>query len=306
MEEKEIDLRELLKVIWDRRVSLLTIVFIGSLFSVIYSISLPNMYSASALLAPSGNSGGLGDGFQQYSGLAGLAGISLPGNNQASKSDIAIEVMQSRIFVEKLISRHKILPQLIAAEYWDDSARELVLDPEQYDEKNGKWVREVDPPKKLEPSAQEAHEALRAITSIEEDKETTFVTLRVEHQSPVFAKNLVTWMVNDVNEMVRQKEIEQAKESIEYLRRQASDTSLADLEQVLFELIQSQIQKMMLAEVRRDYVFETLDPAVVAELKTGPSRSIISISGLLLSVFIAVIYVFSRFFFEERRLFDKS
>ena len=67
----------------------------------------------------------------------------------------------------------------------------------------------------------------------------------------------------------------EAEKSIEYLKQQIANTSLADLQVMFFELIQSQTETVMLAEVRPEYVFKTIDPAVVPELKSKPRRAII-------------------------------
>ena len=61
----------------------------------------------------------------------------------------------------------------------------------------------------------------------------------------------------------------EAGKSIEYLKQQVANTSLADLQAMFFELIQSQTETVMLAEVRPEYVFKTIDPAVVPEEKAN-------------------------------------
>ena len=59
-------------------------------------------------------------------------------------------------------------------------------------------------------------------------------------------------------------------------------TKLADLETAIFGLMQSQMQKMMLAEVRREYVLTTIDPAISPEMKFEPKRALICIFGTML------------------------
>ena len=45
--------------------------------------------------------------------------------------------------------------------------------------------------------------------------------------------------------------------------------------------MQGQMQKMMLAKVRREYVLTTIDPAVSPELKSEPARSVIVLFGAI-------------------------
>ena len=75
-----------------------------------------------------------------------------------------------------------------------------------------------------------------------EDKKTGYVTVALDHASPNVAAQLVTWLVEDVNTAVKGQDVEEAKKSIEYLREQVNNTSLADLQAVFFDLIQSQTE----------------------------------------------------------------
>ena len=100
---------------------------------------------------------------------------------------------------------------------------------------------------------------------------------------------------------MRRKEIEEANESIEYLKLQAAETPLADLDQVFYELVQTQMQRMMLAEVRREYVLATIDPAIAPELKTGPRRAVISIIGVLLGGLIGSLAALMRYYISKTR-----
>ena len=50
----------------------------------------------------------------------------------------------------------------------------------------------------------------------------------------------------------------------------------------------------MLAEVRQEYVFKTIDPAVAPEEKSGPRRALICILTTLLAGMLAAIIVLLR------------
>jgi uncharacterized protein involved in exopolysaccharide biosynthesis len=78
------------------------------------------------------------------------------------------------------------------------------------------------------------------------------------------------------------------------LKQQVANTSLADLQSMFFELIQSQTETVMLAQVRPEYVFKTIDPAVVPEEKSKPSRALICVLGTLLGGMLGVVIVLIR------------
>lgn len=64
-------------------------------------------------------------------------------------------------------------------------------------------------------------------------------------------------------------------------------------------LIQSQTQTVMLAEVRPEYVFKTIDHVVVPEEKSKPSRVLIGVLGTLLGGMLGVVIVLIRHYAES-------
>ena len=293
--DDEIDLKELFTVLWDGKLIISAITGIAAAISVIVALSLPNIYTATALLAPAESSGGgLSGLMKQYGGLASLAGVSLPGGGEGSRAQLGMELMKSRAFIGSFVERHDILPELMAVESWEQASGDVIFDAQVYDAATKTWVRDVDPPQSPQPSAQQAHKAFTAILSISEDNQTGYLSLSIEHQSPVIAAQWVSWLVKDVNATVRMQDVDEATKSIEYLKQQAAKTSLADLQTMFFELVQSQTETVMLAEARPEYVFKTIDPAVVPEEKSKPSRALICVLGTILGGILGIIIVLIR------------
>jgi LPS O-antigen subunit length determinant protein (WzzB/FepE family) len=293
--DDEIDLKELFMVLWAGKWLVMGVTAIAAIVSVMVALMLPNIYTSSALLAPAeSTSGGMSSLMKQYGGLASLAGVSLPGGGDGSKAGLAKELMRSRAFLAEFVERRDILPDLMATKAWDASANIIEYDAELYDVEANVWVRDVEPPKQAEPSMQEAYKAFTDILSVSEDKETAFVTVSIEHQSPYVAQQWVSWLVDDINQAVKDQDVAEAKRSIEYLKEQVSNTSLAELQTMFFELIQSQTETIMLAEVRPEYVFKTIDPAVVPEEKSKPKRALICVLGTMLGGMLGVLIVLVR------------
>ncbi|WP_308300923.1 GNVR domain-containing protein, partial [Vibrio parahaemolyticus] len=70
-----------------------------------------------------------------------------------------------------------------------------------------------------------------------------------------------------------------------------SKTAIADMQSTFYKLIEEQTKSLMLAEVQEEFVFKVIDPAVVPEEKTQPSRAIICILGTFLGGFLSCIIV---------------
>ena len=111
--DDEIDLKELFAALWDGKPIISVITGIAAAISVIVALSLPNIYTASALLAPAENSGGgLSGLMKQYGGLASRAGVSLPGGEEGSRARLGMELMKSDASykIQKLVFNYKGTP----------------------------------------------------------------------------------------------------------------------------------------------------------------------------------------------------
>jgi LPS O-antigen subunit length determinant protein (WzzB/FepE family) len=71
------------------------------------------------------------------------------------------------------------------------------------------------------------------------------------------------------------------------------------MQNVFYQLIEEQTKSLMLAEVQDEFVFKTVDPAIVPEEKAGPKRALICVLATLLGGMLAVAIVLVRFAFRK-------
>lgn len=298
--DDEIDLRELFAVIWQGKWLIIAITALFAVASVIYAINQPNIYKSEALLAPAEQEGGGGLSALagQFGGLASLAGVNL-GGGSSNKAQLAIEVLKSRQFTSDFIQKHSILPDLMAAKSWDMQTNTVIYDSEIFDAENNKWVREVKAPFKPEPSTQEAYKEFSKILSASSDKETGMVKIAVEHVSPYVAKQWVEWLIQDINATMKQRDVQEAIKSTDFLTQQLEQTKIADIRAVLYKLVEEQTKTIMFAKVRDEYVFKTIDAALVPEEKFKPKRALIAILGTMLGGMLSVMFVLIRHFIAK-------
>lgn len=289
----EIDLRELFFVLWRGKWMIMLACFFAGIVSVFYALSLPNMYKSEALLAPSEDNqqGNLGALAGQFGGLASLAGINLSGGS-TDKTTIALELLKSRTFISGFIQNNDLKPTVMAVNNWDSVNNNLIYNTEIYDPDTGKWLRKVEQPRKPEPSLLEVHEVfVNELLAVSQDKETGLVRIGIEHFSPEVAKNLTDKLIAELNSTMRANDIADAEKSIVYLNSALEETAVAEMKKVFYQLIEQQQQTKMLASVRDEYALKTIDPAVVAEKKSGPRRAIICIVGVLFGLFFSCFVV---------------
>lgn len=289
-----IDLREMLVTLWKGKWTIIATTFIFTVAAVVYAISLPNVYKSEALLAPvSGGSGFKIPG--QLGGLAALAGVNLGSlGGESDSSGLAMEIIKSREFLGRFIEKHDLFIPIMAAEGWNRTDDSLIIDSDIYDTNTKQWVREVKPPFQLKPSVLEVHEELVKLLVVSKDKKTDMITISVEHYSPYLAKMWVDELVKAINEEMRQRELNEAQRSIDYLTKQINETNIADVRTMFYSLIEEQTKTVMLANVREEYVFKTVDPAVVAEKKAKPQRVLIIITAFILGLIFSILGLFIR------------
>ena len=290
-EGSEIDLRELFSEIWGGKWFIVLIAFVFAVGGAIHALQKPDIYQASVLLAPTeeDSRSQLGG---QLEGLASLAGVNL-GADGSSKTVIAKEVLQSRVFLSGFIRRHGLAVPLLGTAGWDARENEWVYDAEIYDPDTGKWGVDEDG-NSLKPTDWNLVIKFKnGNLSISENEDNGMVTVSVTSQSPIAAQQWAEWIVHDINEHMRNQDIAEAEARIQYLKKKLTETDIAGLQKVFYQLIETETRAVMLASVRQEYIFKTIDPAVVPQEKSGPKRTFIAmvstILGGMLGVFIVLI-----------------
>jgi len=299
--DDEIDLWELFNILFEGKWIIIYVTAFFSIIGVIYSLLLPNIYESKALLVPVNSSNGTSAAYRGYDSLAGLAGISLPSRSGNGNSEEAIQKISSLSFFENNILKNIHLPDLMAFKSWIPKTNTVVLDENIYKTSSNTWVRDYSYPQQQIPSAQESFAVFKPKLSLNEDKNTGFITLSIKHQSPILAKQWVELVVNEVNSFYRQKDKLESDKAVNYLNQQIAMTSLTEIKQVLAQLLQEETKKLTLIEANQFYVFDYIDPPVVMEKKSGPKRSIICIFSALLGVVLSILFLFIRYYiFKEK------
>ena len=290
--DDEIDLRELFGVLWAGKIKIIAITAVFAIASVIYALSVPNQYKATALLAPAqSDGGGLSGALGQLGGLASLAGVSL-GGGEGGEAQIAQEIMKSWSYVESFIDDNNIAVEVYAAEGWNKLSNELVIDDDLYDTAQKSWlIEDDDTGENRSPTSWELFEVFQEKLSVSEDKKSGLVSVSIEYYSPQIAKQWVDMYVDAVNRFMQQRQVDKVTKNITYLQEQIEKTSIAEMQEVFYTIIEEQTKNKMLAEASPEYVFVAVSPSMVPEQKSQPKRALICILGTLLGGMLSVLLV---------------
>jgi len=290
--DDEIDLRELFGVLWAGKIKIIAITAVFAIASVIYALSVPNQYKATALLAAvQSDGGGLSGALGQLGGLASLAGVSL-GGGEGGEAQIAQEIMKSWSYIESFIDDNNIAVEVYAAEGWNKLSNELVIDDDLYDTAQKSWlIEDDDTGENRSPTSWELFEVFQEKLSVSEDKKSGLVSVSIEYYSPQIAKQWVDMYVDAVNRFMQQRQVDKVTKNITYLQEQIEKTSIAEMQEVFYTIIEEQTKNKMLAEASPEYVFVAVSPSMVPEQKSQPKRALICILGTLLGGMLSVLLV---------------
>lgn len=297
LEDDEIDLRQLFGILWSGKWLIIAIIFLFAVGGVVYALSQPNIYQSTVLMAPANEDSGMGGVSGQLGGLASLAGISL-GNRASNQTVIAKEVLRSRAFLADFIDRHNLAAPLMAVEGWRRNSGKWQFNRNIYNPETGQWLRNEEG-KSLQPTEWDLVKVFKnQHISISENQESGLVTLSIKSLSPKAARQWAEWLVQDINEHMRRGDVASAEARIAYLEDKLNDTNIAGMQQVFYQLIESETRTVMLANAQREYVFKTIDPAVIPQEPSEPKRALIAVFATLLGGMLGVFLVFVRAFFK--------
>jgi len=278
-------------VLWAGKIKIIAITALFAIASVIYALSVPNQYKATALLAPAQSSGGgLSGALGQLGGLASLAGVSI-GGGESSEAQIAQEIMKSWSFIESFIADNDLAVEVFAAEGWSKGSNELQINDDVYDTQNKQWLVENEAGVMGPPSSWSLFKAFSGRLAVSEDKKSGLVSVSIEYYSPQIAKQWLDMYVSAVNAHMQQRQVAKVTNNINYLQAQIEKTSIAEMREVFYTIIEEQTKNKMLAEASPEYAFVAVSPSMVPEEKSQPKRALICMLGTLLGGMLSVLLV---------------
>jgi uncharacterized protein involved in exopolysaccharide biosynthesis len=278
-EEDEIDLLELIRTLLKTWKVIAGITIICTGLALFYALSAPEVFKAETLLASaqeekSGASSALG----QFGGLAAMAGISIPSDSNVEQ---VVATLNSRKFLRTYIRENKLMP-ILFEEIWD-------ID-------NQVWlVSSAD----NEPTEQNAIESFKGFLSVDEDKKTGLISLAISWKDPKVAAQWANDLVKQLNEQLREQAIADSKKRVGYLEQELAKNTLQDMRAVLYNLLESEKQKAMLANVNEDFALKVIDPAVAPVTRVKPNRKLIVALGGVSGVFLGIFAVFFAQFLQK-------
>jgi len=276
-DDSTLDLAGLWETLWAGRWLIGAVTALFAAAAVAYGLIADPWYRADVLLAPAEarSTSGLSaefSGLGNLGSLANLAGVTV-GRGAATEP---LAVLTSREFTRAFISDYKLLP-ILFSDKWDARA--------------GRW-KSSDPRK--QPDIYDGIKYFdENVRRVREDKKTNLVTLTVEWKDPQIAADWANELVKRLNERMRQRAQQEADSSVKYLKEELAAANVLTLQQSISRLLDSELQKAMMARVNEEFAFRVLDKAEAPKWRSFPARvqlaALATVVGLILgSLFVLI------------------
>lgn len=295
-DEDEINLMEILRVIWRGKKLIIRIVLICTFAVAVLSLFFTNIYTARAVLKPNSQSqvpGRFSSLALQYGGIANLAGIAMP--SQTSSSEI-VNLLESNILKKEIIEAHHLLP---------------ILFPDKWDAERKTWKKPGFNPLTLLaklrpgqpgaarkepgiPDIQDGIRALKKITTIDYDSKDDIITISADFPDPDIAARIVDYSIATLNNHMSSEAKRMAVVNKAYLEKQLQETTDNLVQQKIYNLIAEKIETIMMAEVKEGFAFKILDPPMAPDMKSKPRRAVMVVVTFIISLFLGICIVLLR------------
>jgi uncharacterized protein involved in exopolysaccharide biosynthesis len=295
LQEGEIDISLILSIIYKDKFLIIFLSLFFALGAFGFSLTLPNKYKSTVILAPTqkDDGGQLGGLASQFGGIASIAGISL--GKELDKTEQAIVLLSSWPFLEYIVAKYNLGPDIYAAKGFDKISKQLFYDESLYSFKGNEWVSSRFEATGGSPSSWMLFRKFNSLVEVRNDKKTGLLTVSITSISPILAKSWLEILIKELNLHFQRIDKEDAKRNVEYLEKKIAETSVAEMQKVFFNMIEAQTKVLVLTERSEEYLFRVVVPPMVPEEKDSPKRSLFGLVGFMFGVFVWLATIVWRF-----------
>tara|TARA_B100001027_G_scaffold201950_1_gene162364 strand:+ start:2468 stop:3370 length:903 start_codon:yes stop_codon:yes gene_type:complete len=252
----------------------------------------PVEYRSSAVLMVTQEQRG-GNQANQLSNLVGLGGLSSLIGSQNVDANYAIELIQSKNFLKRLIQKDEsLIPKIYASSKFDKANQMIIYKDNLYNNDQNKWVRKVKSPYQSKPNFVEIHSNYLEVVNIFNNRETGFLYLSTQHVSPIFSFEFLEMIVKEINLYAKEKDLIEIEKSLNFLYEQYQIYTESSVRASINNLIESNLEKQMYANTKEEYLLTIIDAPYLPLEDNALSKILVLVLSLLLSTISTVIFLF--------------
>lgn len=279
----ELSLKDIFIILKQSWLLISVFVLLISILSAFYSLKLPNIYSSSALIEIRSEESS--SNISNYSSLASFAGLNI--DSGKDRTALVLEVIKSRDFLKELLKNHDLKKKLFAMKSYNIESKKETYNKEIYDDELEIWL------KNKEPSFLTTYKKYTKSLEIGKNRLNSFITIKFNHISPEFSQEIIQIIIDEANKKLKNMILTESISKSIYLENNLKTAQNAEIKKIFSSLIEKEVQKQLLLNVREDYVISIIDSPMVPEEKIAPTRSfIVILSSFLSFIFISLVAIY--------------
>jgi uncharacterized protein involved in exopolysaccharide biosynthesis len=272
VESDEIDFGTVIRIIRSGRWTVICVTLLCSLAGLAYAVFGQTWYRSEVLLVQV-NTDNASSSLAQLGGLASLAGINI--GSVGSDSQTSLAVLRSRDLIRNFLLEKDLLPTLF---------------PERWNEEKRDWKDQAEAPD-IRDAVTMFDEKIRTVS---DNKKTGVIKMTIEWTEPQVSAAWANQLVSMVNVRLRERTIAEAQRNINYLQSALKETTVPPLQSSIAKLLESEMQKLMIARGSEEFAFKVIDGAVPPKKPFRPRRVVIVAGSVLMGMFLSVLILLVR------------
>jgi len=194
----------------------------------------------------------------QLGGLASLAGINL--GAAGGDSQMPLAVLKSREFAREFIESNNLIPVLLAHKMDSRSKPDIRDAVEYFDEE---------------------------VRAVGQETKTGLITLSITWKDAALSAAWANELAQRANRRLRDQALAESERNVKYLQAQIASTSITSMQQSIGKVLESEMQKMMLARGNDEYAFKVVDKAFEPKKPAVPNKTVIIVASVLLGLLVS-------------------
>lgn len=240
-------------------------------------------------------------------GLASLAGVSLPGAGQSTPISLYIETMHSRDVADVLAGDPKLMRHVFA-DQWDPSRRlwhepqSALKGPIQF----AKAVFGVPSRPWKRPSGDALQRYIDTVLTVYENAKTGVTTVLVSDPDPQFAALLLGRLNAAADSHLRRRARQRSSEYISYIQSKLPAITIAEHRLALLASLSDQEKQQMMASAASAFAAEPLGEIAVGNKPSNPKPLVVLAIATALGLAFGVLISFAHYYLRRPRAFRNT
>jgi uncharacterized protein involved in exopolysaccharide biosynthesis len=279
----EVDLFEYISLLVRYRYRLVVTAVLAALLVYGVTYLMPVKYSAYVLVA-----------YNSYDKPGGVALKEYRGSDTVSllERDMIID-SSSENEKERLLARFR---SYAFASYFiekNESVLKMIY-PKGWDSEKAKWKDgfERDPRKTVEIFNKD-------LAWISSDEKTGLLTVGFNSSDAAKAAEMANIVVDEFKRYQKNLVLKELESRRKYLETRLTTTSNLEFQRSIYRMLEAQMSAEALINVRENYPFEVIQPAITPLTKSSPQRLMYSILTIIIVLFLGISYVIGRELFTK-------